>query len=68
MKRRDFLHQMAYAATGLAVAPLSSFDLDSSKKMFLNLSPSGHCTTPCLRKEMTNLDFPSWPVRNLVSG
>ena len=59
MKRRDFLHQMAYAATGLAVAPLSSFDLDSSKKMFFEISLAEWSLHNALfKKEMTNLDFP----------
>ncbi|WP_349771321.1 sugar phosphate isomerase/epimerase family protein [Haliscomenobacter sp.] len=50
---------MAYAATGLAVAPLSSFDLDSSKKMFFEISLAEWSLHNALfKKEMTNLDFP----------
>ena len=59
MKRRDFLHQMTYTAAGLAVLPMSSMDLDSSKKMFFEISLAEWSLHNALfKKEMTNLDFP----------
>jgi len=59
MKRRDFLHQIAYTGAGLALAPLANFDLDSRKKLFFEISLAEWSLHNALfKKEMTNLDFP----------
>lgn len=59
MKRRDFLHQIAYTGAGLALAPLTNFDLDSRKKLFFEISLAEWSLHNALfKKEMTNLDFP----------